>query len=46
MEVVCSLLKETPLSEEVAQFYDDTKERIQDANYRNDLAIRHLKKAI
>ncbi len=43
IEKVCSLMDKTPLSEEVLQSYDKSKERIQLANYQDDLAIRKLK---
>lgn len=42
MEKVCSLMDETPISEEVYKNYDRSKERIQEANYQTDLAIRRL----
>lgn len=42
MEKVCALMNETPLSEDVYKNYDRTKERIQEANYQTDLALRRL----
>ena len=42
MEKVCELMDETPLSEDVYQDYDKSKERIQEANYQTDLALRRL----
>lgn len=43
MEKVCALMNETPLSEDVYKNYDRSKERIQEANYQTDLALRRLK---
>jgi hypothetical protein len=33
-------MDKTPLSEEVCKNYDRSKERIQEANYQTDLALR------
>ena len=42
MEKVCVLLDKTPLTEEVLEKYDRSRERIQEANYQNDLALRKI----
>ena len=39
---ICALMDETPLSEDVYENYDRPKERIQEANYQTDLALRKL----
>jgi len=42
MEKVCALMDKTPLSVDVYKNYDRAKERIQEANYQTDLALRRL----
>ena len=41
-EVVSLLSDQTPITEEALENYDPTKERIQEANYQNDLALRRI----
>jgi len=42
IEKVCALMDKTPLSEAVFMNYNRAKERIQEANYQTDLALRRL----
>ncbi len=44
--VVCELFEKTPLSEEVGELYDVSKERIQEQNYHFDLKLRKLKRSL
>ncbi len=46
MERVCELAAETPLTDEVSQNYDPTKEHYRDANYRVDLELQRLKRSL
>lgn len=43
MEKVWALMDETSLSEEVYKNNDQSKERIEEANYQTDLTLRRLK---
>ena len=46
MERYFDLSDETPFSDEVAEYYQPSKERIQDANYKVDLELARLKRSL
>ena len=46
MERYFELSNETPFSDEVAEHYQPSKERIQDANYKVDLELARLKRSL
>jgi hypothetical protein len=46
MERYFELADETPYSDEVIRNYRPSSERIQDANYKVDLALRKLKRSL
>lgn len=46
VDIINELSDKTPLWDEVIQIYDRKNERIQEANYQMDLAIRKLKASL
>jgi transposase InsO family protein len=46
IDAVCERFDKTPLSEDICELYDISKERIQEQNYHYDLQLRKLKRSL
>ncbi len=46
IDKLCEKLNKTPLTEEIEVLYDPSKERFRHQNYRQDLALRKLKRSM